>query len=128
TTRPKKITHFTYSLPTTTASQQISKQKFNKSPGKKYWKTFNFLSFDDVLALVVNQCADYFEAERYVLPHEKHCLLRVMPYGLFLMDGEQNSQHNIFKSKKVKLPRFSAIFRRYPVVPLYGDMQITLDS
>eukprot|EP01114_Cavostelium_apophysatum_P018213 TRINITY_DN5592_c0_g1_i1.p1 TRINITY_DN5592_c0_g1~~TRINITY_DN5592_c0_g1_i1.p1 ORF type:complete len:1338 (-),score=458.14 TRINITY_DN5592_c0_g1_i1:118-4131(-) len=84
--------------------------------------------FDDVLTVIVDTCADILEAGRYLLPNEKHCLLRVMPYVLFLMDGEQNSQYNIFKSKKLKLNRFSSIFKKYPVVPLYGDMQITLDS
>jgi len=84
--------------------------------------------FDDVLSLIANTCADFFEADRFVLPGEKHCLLRVMPYVLYLMDGEQNSPNNIFKSKKIKLERFSKIFRKYPVVPLYGDMQITLES
>jgi cytoplasmic FMR1 interacting protein len=68
-------------------------------------------SFDDVLTIVVNQCADYLETEKYLLPSEKHCLLRVMPYVLFLMDGDQNSQNNIFKSKKLKLPRFAALFK-----------------
>lgn len=80
------------------------------------------------MAAVVNQCADYFEGDRYVLPSEKHCLLRVMSYGLFLMDGDNNTQYNIFKSKKIKLNRFATIFRKYPIVPLYGDMQITLES
>eukprot|EP01119_Soliformovum_irregulare_P019520 TRINITY_DN6199_c0_g1_i4.p1 TRINITY_DN6199_c0_g1~~TRINITY_DN6199_c0_g1_i4.p1 ORF type:complete len:1378 (-),score=485.69 TRINITY_DN6199_c0_g1_i4:58-4191(-) len=84
--------------------------------------------FDDVIALALNQCGDYLEENRCLLPSERNCLLRVIPYGLYLMDSEQNSQLNIFKSKKVKLPRFSAIFKKYPVVPLYGDMQITLDS
>jgi hypothetical protein len=51
------------------------------------------------------------EADRYLLPVEKYCLLRVMPYGLFLMDSEQNQQINVFKSKKVKLSRFATIFK-----------------
>lgn len=69
------------------------------------------------------------EEERFVLPSEKNALLRVMPYGLFLMDGESpNSPLNVFKSKKVALSRFSKLFKRFPVVPLYGDMQITLEA
>jgi cytoplasmic FMR1 interacting protein len=63
------------------------------------------------MAAIVNQCADYFEKDLYMLPQEKHCLLRVMPYGLFLMDGEKDTQYNIFKSKKIKLSRFATIFR-----------------
>jgi len=85
--------------------------------------------FDDVINAIVNFAADSFEAERYMTPSEKHCLLRVMPYGLFLMDGEApNSPYNIFKNKKIKIGRFSIIFKKYPIVPLYGDMQISLEA
>jgi cytoplasmic FMR1 interacting protein len=69
--------------------------------------------FDDIISMIVNQCALYVEEQRYVTPAEKHCLLRVMTYGLYLMDGEgpQNSQFNIFKSKKINLSRFSKLFK-----------------
>jgi len=41
------------------------------------------------------------------------------------MDGEKN---NIFKKKDLNLGKVSRIFKKYPVVPLFGDMQITLES
>jgi cytoplasmic FMR1 interacting protein len=45
------------------------------------------------------------------------------------MDGDgPTSPHNVFKTKKVDLPKLSTWFRKYPVVPLYGDMQQTLDA
>lgn len=65
-------------------------------------------SFDDVIALAVNQCADYLESQKFLLPVEKHCLLRVMPYALFLMDGDDN-KHNIFKKKDLNLSRISRV-------------------
>lgn len=111
-TRLKKITPSIYSLHIKTASQLIWKQKCSRSVGTSspfLWAHTS--SFDDVISLVVNQCVDWLETERYLTPNEKHCLLRVMPYGLFLMDGEQNTQHNIFKSKKIKLNRFAAVFK-----------------
>jgi cytoplasmic FMR1 interacting protein len=43
------------------------------------------------------------------------------------MDGDDN-KHNIFKKKDLNLSRISRIFKKNPVVPLYGDMQITLES
>ncbi len=65
-----------------------------------------------MLAYVSNQCADFFESERFLMPSEKHTLLRVIPYALLLMDGEKNSTtFNLFKSKKVKLARFAAMFK-----------------
>jgi len=84
--------------------------------------------FDEILALMINQCATWIENDKYVLPTEKHCLLRAMPYILFLMDGDQNSKYNIFKTKLIKLDRFYKIFKKYPYVPLYGDMQIYLET
>lgn len=41
------------------------------------------------------------------------------------MDGEKN---NIFKKKDLNLTKFSRVFKRHPVVPLFGDMQITLEA
>lgn len=60
---------------------------------------------------LVNKCADLLEQGRYLLPNDKHTLLRVMSYGLVLMDGDANTPYNIFKNKKIKLTRFSSIFR-----------------
>jgi hypothetical protein len=66
-----------------------------------------------VLNAIVNQCCDFFEGERYVLPADKHRLLRVIPYTLLLMDGDNNSPHNVFKNKKVlpNLKRIATIFK-----------------
>ncbi|KAN0039438.1 hypothetical protein ACTA71_001632 [Dictyostelium dimigraforme] len=87
----------------------------------------NIEKFDDILPVIVNQCADYLEQEKYILPSEKHCLLRVMPFVLFLID-ENDSKHNINKNKNLNISRYAKIFKKNPVVPLYGDMQITLES
>lgn len=66
--------------------------------------------FDDVLALVVNQCARYFEENMCLVPQEKHSLLRAMSYGLYLMDGD-NEKLNVFKSKKISLSPFQKFFK-----------------
>jgi len=83
--------------------------------------------YDDVIALIVTQCTDLLERDSYIMPNEKYALLRVIPYGIFLMDGEQNGE-NVFKTKKLKLHRIYKVLKRYPVVPLYGDMQMELKS
>lgn len=84
--------------------------------------------FEDVLAALLNQCAKMLENNEYLTPYEKHAALRVLPYGLILMDGDANTPYNIFKSKKINLKRFASLFKKYPVVPLYGDMQINLEA
>jgi cytoplasmic FMR1 interacting protein len=89
----------------------------------------NIAGFDDVLALIVNQCASYMEHKLYVTPLEMHRLIRVIPFGLLLMDGEKGDEkNNVFKSKKIRIGRFPPLFNKYPIVPLFGDMQITLEN
>ena len=46
-------------------------------------------------------CADYMEAERFVIPEDKFRLLRVMPYIIFLIDHADPKKSGI-KSKLLK--------------------------
>ena len=82
--------------------------------------------YQEVLGLFVNQCARYLETNLYCTHLEKHRLLRVLPYGLYLMDGDKDI--NLFRNKNVNIQRFFKIFKKYPIVPLYGDMQISLEQ
>eukprot|EP00727_Mastigamoeba_balamuthi_P007648 m51a1_g3503 hypothetical protein (1525) ;mRNA; r:844019-848861 len=82
---------------------------------------------EDALIQVALTCASALEEGRYVLPSEKHCLLRVMPYALYLLDGD-DSKHNIFKHKSISLSQFGKIFKKNPVVSVYGDMQMPLEQ
>eukprot|EP01117_Protostelium_nocturnum_P005158 TRINITY_DN1874_c0_g1_i1.p1 TRINITY_DN1874_c0_g1~~TRINITY_DN1874_c0_g1_i1.p1 ORF type:complete len:1354 (-),score=489.30 TRINITY_DN1874_c0_g1_i1:93-4154(-) len=84
--------------------------------------------YDDVISETINCAADLLDSETHMLPNEKYSLLRIMPFGLILMDGDQNTGGNVFKTKKVKMNRIANVFKRFPVVPLYGDMQITLEN
>uniref|UniRef100_A0A671SL10 Cytoplasmic FMR1-interacting protein 1 homolog n=1 Tax=Sinocyclocheilus anshuiensis TaxID=1608454 RepID=A0A671SL10_9TELE len=69
--------------------------------------------YDELLADIVNLCVDYYENKMYLTPSEKHMLLKVMGFGLYLMDGTNS---NIYKLDVCQLQ----------VVPLFGDMQIEL--
>jgi CYRIA/CYRIB Rac1 binding domain len=69
----------------------------------------NIMGYDNVFALLVDQCARHVEKHLVVTPSEEHALLRVMSYTLFLMDGP--GDQNIFRSKKIKVQRFSALFK-----------------
>src|SRR3989338_6317207 len=84
--------------------------------------------YTEIIAILINQCATNFEAARFLTPNDKHCLLRVMAYGLFLIDSESDQLLNAFKNKSVSISRFNKLFRHTPVVPLYGDMQMTLEA
>ena len=66
------------------------------------------------------------ETHMYLLPEEKHMLVKVLGFGLFLMDSE-TCQINIAKldqKKRIRLDKIDRIFKNLEVVPLFGDMQI----
>jgi cytoplasmic FMR1 interacting protein len=80
--------------------------------------------YDDVMIMLLNMCAQIAEEENLLQPMERHAVLRAISYGLYLTDGNEN----IFKSKKLNIKRFITICKKYPVVPLYGDMHVRLES
>jgi cytoplasmic FMR1 interacting protein len=69
------------------------------------------------------------EKKHFVTPEELFRLIRMMPYFMLLADGEGEDakSFNIFKTSKIKLSNLQKIFKRYPVVPLYGDLTLTLE-
>jgi len=81
---------------------------------------------DDVLQALIDHCCDAYEKERYLLASEKHMLLRVVPYLIYLMDSDDKDGFNVFKNKKLRMDRVLKIYKTCPVVPLYGDMRISV--
>lgn len=47
-----------------------------------------------------------------------------MAFSLFLadQDGGEKDKNNILKHKRVRMDRYTKIFKSAPVVPLFGDM------
>ena len=59
--------------------------------------------YDDVLAVLFNHSVSCLERKQYLLPTEKHTLLRSIPYLLYLMDSDDKKNGlNAFKSKKIQ--------------------------
>ncbi|XP_046394058.1 cytoplasmic FMR1-interacting protein isoform X2 [Ischnura elegans] len=81
-------------------------------------------NYEDLLADVVNICVQMFENKMYLTPNEKHMLVKVMGFGLFLMDSEVCNINKLDQKKKLKLEKIDRIFKNLEVVPLFGDMQI----
>ena len=79
-----------------------------------------------VLASMANLCLECLEQDWYLLPAEKHRLLRSAAYLLWLLDAKGGV--NAFKHKLIKKERFAKYFKRNPVVPLYGDMHTNLSA
>uniref|UniRef100_A0A1B0CHB8 Putative cytoplasmic fmr1-interacting protein n=1 Tax=Lutzomyia longipalpis TaxID=7200 RepID=A0A1B0CHB8_LUTLO len=80
--------------------------------------------YEDLMADVVNICVHMFETKMYMTPEEKHMLVKVMGFGLFLMDTEACNVNKLDQKKKLRLDRIDRIFKNLEVVPLFGDMQI----
>lgn len=99
--------------------------------------------FLDLLEYVVSALENHEDA---VLPNERYSLLRVLPYLLVVIDygAKQDSEDgngsgslfsgngkNIYRSfshNKVKHSTLQKHFQTYPVVPLYGDMYLFLET
>ncbi|KAJ8936438.1 hypothetical protein NQ318_015584 [Aromia moschata] len=80
--------------------------------------------YEELLADVVNICVHMFETKMYLTPSEKHMLVKVMGFGLFLMDSELCNINKLDTKKKLRLDKIDRIFKNLEVVPLFGDMQI----
>ncbi|XP_072040304.1 cytoplasmic FMR1-interacting protein 2-like isoform X3 [Amphiura filiformis] len=91
-------------------------------------KLENVEGYEELLADVVNLCVDMYETRHFVLPSEKHMLIKVMGFGLFLMDSPMNSIYKMDQKKRISLSRIDRVFRQLEVVPLYGDIQIPVFS
>ncbi|GCC37897.1 hypothetical protein chiPu_0016406 [Chiloscyllium punctatum] len=82
--------------------------------------------YEELLADIVNICVDYYENRMYLTPSEKHMLLKVMGFGLYLMDGNVSNIYKLDTKKRINLSKIDKFFRQLQVVPLFGDMQIEL--
>uniref|UniRef100_A0A2K5F0V3 Cytoplasmic FMR1 interacting protein 2 n=1 Tax=Aotus nancymaae TaxID=37293 RepID=A0A2K5F0V3_AOTNA len=82
--------------------------------------------YEELLADIVNICVDYYENKMYLTPSEKHMLLKVMGFGLYLMDGNVSNIYKLDAKKRINLSKIDKFFKQLQVVPLFGDMQIEL--
>ena len=78
--------------------------------------------FDAVVADMATLAIEHLENDWYLLPEEKHRLLRCAAHALWLLDAPDKGGVNAFAHKRIKKERFGKWFRRYPIVPMYGDM------
>ncbi|XP_050734850.1 cytoplasmic FMR1-interacting protein-like isoform X1 [Eriocheir sinensis] len=81
-------------------------------------------SYEDLLCDVVNISVHMFENHMYLTPKEKQMLVKVMGFGLFLVDSEICNINKLDQKKKIKIDKIDKIFKNLEVVPLFGDMQI----
>lgn len=79
-------------------------------------KRKNFrMPFDDpdllFVADVVNISVHMFESKMYLTPKEKQMLVKVMGFGLFLIDSELCNINKLDQKKKIRLDKIDKIFK-----------------
>jgi len=86
--------------------------------------------YEELICDIVNISMNYYENKMYILPSEKHMLLKVMGFGLYLLDNNSSSLsiYKLHEKKKLNLNKIDKFFKHLQVVPLFGDMQIPLAS
>ncbi|CAL1540993.1 unnamed protein product [Lymnaea stagnalis] len=81
--------------------------------------------YEELIIDIVNICVMMYEKDMYLEPTEKHMLVKVMAFGLFIMDTPTGP--NIYRlndKRKVNLSKIDKILKQLEMVPLYGDMMI----
>ncbi|EHB09933.1 Cytoplasmic FMR1-interacting protein 2 [Heterocephalus glaber] len=68
--------------------------------------------YEELLADIVNICVDYYENKMYLTPSEKHMLLKVMGFGLYLMDGNVSNIYKLDAKKRINLSKIDKFFKR----------------
>lgn len=96
----------------------------------------NIEHYEEVLAEIVNTAAKRYENHLYLTPKDKHMLLKVVAFGLYLIDSSPKGAAPVDKKypsllikmndRSLSISRFDKLFKTLPVVPLYGDMHIEL--
>lgn len=100
---------------------------------------------EQVLVHLLNVCVDSLNDQKFVLPEEKYGFIRVLPHLLWLIDGDysmkrgvgdtprdasasagQTEPINVFKHRAIRLNAVQEVFKRYPVVPEFGDLVMTM--
>jgi cytoplasmic FMR1 interacting protein len=68
-------------------------------------------NYEELLADVVNICVTMFESKMYLTPSEKHMLVKVIGFALYLIDTQQCNIYKLDQKKKIRLDKIDRIFK-----------------
>jgi cytoplasmic FMR1 interacting protein len=80
--------------------------------------------YEELFCDIVTLFTTMYENKLYVLPTEKHMLVKVIGFALFLMDSKSCNINKLDAKRRISLARIDRIFKSLEMVPLFGDMQI----
>lgn len=86
----------------------------------------NVSGHEDILFDMLMFTNEKYESSLHMLPDEKFQILRVLPYFLWMIDGNGTDAKslNAFKQYKSRLGPIQKLCRMFPIVPIYGDVTI----
>ena len=67
-------------------------------------------NFEELLCDIINICLSMFEDKRYLAPAEKHMLVKVMGFSLFLLDSDTVSIYKLDQKRKISLAKLDKVF------------------
>lgn len=79
---------------------------------------------EELLADIINICVNMYENRLFLEPSEKYMLVKVMAFGIYLLDRPDCSIYKMDQRKRINISKIDKILKQLEVVPLYGDMQI----
>ncbi|VEL19052.1 unnamed protein product [Protopolystoma xenopodis] len=109
-------------------SMFLAKQKIIRDTLKERLVTID--GYEELLAEIINNSVNMYENKIYVLPEEKHTLVMVIAFSLYLadssriIDGKQVVVSLSKMAKKISISKIDRIFKECEVVNLFGDMSV----
>jgi cytoplasmic FMR1 interacting protein len=86
----------------------------------------NIKGFERVLNEILDLVVSNLDNNVYVTPDDKFGLIRLVPHLMVLVDGDASDTKSFNVFKKSNAHALQRILKKYPVVPLFGDMTITV--
>lgn len=68
-------------------------------------------NYEELLADVVNICVNMFETKMYLTPTEKHMLVKVIGFALYLIDTQNCNIYKLDQKKKIRIDKIDRIFK-----------------
>jgi cytoplasmic FMR1 interacting protein len=73
---------------------------------------------------VIEHAEAKFSAKQYLVPQQKHVLLKAMTLGLYLLDGP--GERSIVARKRFRLDHYGNVISQNPCAHIFGDLSIQL--
>ena len=76
-------------------------------------------NYDELMIDIITTCINYYENQRYLVPDDKHMYLKVIGFGLSMLDNKGKSEpisiYTLEKKKKLNLAKIDKMFKELQV-------------